>query len=252
VNGTDIPVLHALASRPVLRRLLRPVAAFLTVVGLGAGGFSALGDVGLVDATFWLLDPTSIELHFQTHDGPAQAVKAFAIVVLSGQIVAGLWIGETFLSAAFGGQIQDELQHMRIEQTIAGLEQHVVVCGYGTFGRTIASSLQDADRDVVVIENQDAQFQHALDDELPVVQGDARRAETLLEAGVDRAGTVVGAIDDSMVNVQIAITASQLAPTVRLVVRAGGQMDEALARRAGADEVVVPEIVSGQQVSVNL
>lgn len=252
MNGRDLIGLPALVRRPILRRLLRPVVAFLAVVSAGAGGFSALGDVALVDAVFWLLDPTSIELHFQTHDGPVTLVKTFAIVVLTGQLVAGLWIGETFLSAAFGGQIQDELQHMKLEQTIDGFDRHVVICGYGTFGRTIAARLQETDRDVVVIENQDAQFQHALEDDVPAIQGDARRATTLADAGVDRAATIVGAIDDSKVNIQIAITASRLAPTARLVVRAGDQMDEALARRAGADEVVVPEILSGEQVSTNL
>lgn len=252
VNGHDIAVLHALAQRPILRRLLRPVITFLAVVAAGVWGFSTLGEIGVVDALFWLLDPTSIELHFQTHDGPVTLVKAYAIVVLTGQIVTGLWIGETFLSAAFGGQIQDELQHMNLERTIDELEMHVVVCGYGTFGRTIAARLQETDRDVVVIENQDAQFQHALDDDLPAINGDARRAETLTDAGVTRAATVVGAIDDSKVNIQIAITTSRLAPTARLIVRAGDQMDEALARRAGADQVVVPEILSGEEVSSTL
>lgn len=249
---SSIVGVSALARRPILRRLLRPLLALLAVVAVGAGGFSALGDVGLVDAVFWLLDPTSIELHFQTHDGPGTLVKAFAIAVLSGQLLAGLWIGETVISAAFGGQIQDELQHMRLEQTIADLDRHVVVAGYGTFGRTIAARLRAADRDVVVIEQTDAQYEHAIEDDVPVVRGDARRAETLTDANVARASTVVGAIDDTTVNIQIAITATQLAPTAHLVVRAGDQMDEALARRAGADEVVVPEILSGERVCESL
>ncbi|GAA0197309.1 hypothetical protein GCM10009000_008690 [Halobacterium noricense] len=225
---------------------------FALIVVAGMVGFSTLDGVGIVDALFWLLDPTSIELHFQNHDGPATFIKAYAIVILSGLIVASLWIGETLFSAAFGGQIQTELKQMQLERNIKELDDHIIICGYGTFGKTIAARLRDADREVVIVEQQDAQYQRAIDDGVLAVSGDARREETLTDAGVKRADTVIGAIDDSNANIQISIAASQLAPTVTLVVRAGDQRDEALARRAGADEVVIPEVVSGEQVCTNL
>jgi len=244
--------LRALVHRPLLRRLLRPVLAFVGVVTAGVAGFSAAAGVGLVDALFWLLDPTSIELHFQTHDGPVTLVKAYAIVVLSGLVVAGLWIGETLFSAAFGGQIREENEHMQRKRDIETCDGHVVVCGYGTFGRTIAAQLRDAGRAVVVVERQESQFERAVDDGVLAVHGDARREDALTDAGVERAEAVVGAIDDSKANVQISIAASRLSPAARLVVRAGDERDEALARRAGADEVVVPEVVSGERVSTTL
>ena len=244
--------LRAVVQRALLRRMVRPVVGFGCVVVAGVAGFTTLAGVGIVDALFWLLDPTSIELHFESHDGPARLVKGYAIVVLSGLVVTGLWIGETLLSGAFGGQIQTELRQMQIQQTIEELEDHVVVCGYGTFGQTIAAGLGERDRDVVVVEQHDEQFERAVEDGLLAVSGDARQDETLQDAGVEHARTVIGAIDDTNANVQIGIAASQLAPTVELVVRAGDQMDEALARRAGADEVIVPEVVSGKQVTETL
>lgn len=42
---------------------------------------------------------------------------------------------------------------MQIEQNIETLEDHIIICGYGTFGKTIAAQLRDADREVVVIEH---------------------------------------------------------------------------------------------------
>lgn len=251
MDRRTVPVAAAVR-RPLLRQMLRPVAAFAAVVAAGAVGFSALGGVGVVSALFWLLDPTSIELHFRDHQGPERLVKGYAIVVLSGVVVAGLWIGETLLSAAFGGRIQRELKEMQIERTVDGLDGHVVVCGYGTFGKTIAARLDETDRDVVVVERKGAQYRRAIDDEMLAVNGDARREETLAAANVARAKTVVGAIDDSNANIQIAMAASQLAPTVRLIVRAGDEMYESPARRAGADEVIIPEVASAEQVTAML
>jgi len=196
MNGSG-SLLGAFAQRSLLRRMLRPVVAFATVVVAGVAGFSTVDGVGVVDALFWLLDPTSIELHFRTHDGPATLVKAYAIVVVSGLVVAGLWIGETLLSAAFGGRIQEELRDMQLEGKIEALDDHVVICGYGTFGRTVASRLHESDREVVVVEQQDEQYRRAIEDGVLAVNGDARREEVLIDAGVKRADTVVGAIDDS-------------------------------------------------------
>jgi len=244
--------LRTAAQRPLLRRLLRPVAAFAAVVALGVAGFSSLDGVGVVDALFWLLDPTSIELHFQAHAGPETLAKGYAVVVLSGLVVTGLWIGETVFSAAFGGQIQSEFKQMQIERAIDEAEGHIIICGYGTFGKTVAASLRDDERDVVVIERDEAEYRRAVDDDFLAVHGDARREGTLTEAGVKRAVTVVGAIDDSNANIQIAMGASQIAPTVRLVVRVGDEMYEPLARRAGADEVIIPEIASARQVTADL
>jgi hypothetical protein len=238
--------------RSLLRRLARPVFAFVGLVAAGVVGFVTLGGVGVVNALFWLLDPTSIELHFQTHDGPATLVKGYAIVVLTGLVVAGLWTGETVLSAAFGGQIQEELTRMQIAQRIEDLEDHVVVCGYGTFGQTVAAQIGDTDTPVVVLEREADQYEQALDDGHLALEADASREETLTDAGVKRADTVIGAIDDTNANIQIAVLASQLAPTVRLIVRAGDRQDETVARRVGADEVIIPEVVSGKQVCERL
>ena len=235
--------------RPLLRRALVPIAAFGTVVGAGVVGFSVLGGVGLIDAAFWLVDPTSIELHFEAHDGPETLTKAYAILVTLGLVLTGLWIGETALSVTFGGHLQEQLRRMQTDRAIDDLEDHAVVCGYGMFGRTVTSRLRERGEDVVVIERDDAEYERVLGDGTLALQADARREGVLRDAGIERARTVVTAIDDSNANIQIAILVSQIAPTVHLVVRVGDEMYEPLARRAGADEVVIPEVVSGEKVT---
>ncbi|KYH26228.1 hypothetical protein HAPAU_13230 [Halalkalicoccus paucihalophilus] len=147
--------------------------------------------------------------------------------------------------------MQEELRYMQTDRATDDLEDHVIICGYGMFGRTIADRLDDDGESVVVIELDEAEFERALDDGVLALQGDARREETLHEVGI-RARTLVTAIDDSNANIQTAITAGQIAPTVRLVVRVGDAMYEPLARRAGADEVIIPEVVSGERVTESL
>lgn len=233
-----------LLDRPVLRRLGLPLGAFLAVVLAGVAGFVALADVGVVEAAFWLLDPTSIELH-----GAGRTVKAYAVVVFVGLVVTGLWIGETVAVAAFGGQIGGQIQRMTVQREIDGLTGHVIVCGHGMLGRTVANRLRESGRPVVVVELDRAEYDRLTDEGTLAVNADARREEVLNQVGIERASALVAAVDDSNTNIQIAINASQLSPSVDVTVRVGDEMYEQLARRAGADTVVIPEVVSGEEVS---
>ncbi|WP_436347481.1 potassium channel family protein [Natronorubrum sp. FCH18a] len=238
-----------LFDRPILRRTLAPISAFGTIVIAGVLGLSALANVGFVEATFWLVDLTSIDLHFEDHAGPERATKAYAIAVTVGLVCSGLWIGETVVTEAFGGRIRTEVSQATMQRRIENSDDHVIVCGYGMFGRTIANRLAQAGRTVVVIEIDDDHAERVREDGHLLVVGDARRERVLRSAGLDRATKLVAAIDDSNVNIQITIVSGTAASTPEILVRVGEEMYESVAKEAGADEVIIPEVVSGERVT---
>jgi voltage-gated potassium channel len=234
--------------RPVLRRALVPVLSLGVVAALTSSAFVLLTGIHPVDSVFWLMSPDSISLYFRETSGPERTVKAVAIIGRLGIVVAGLWIGQTVVSVLFGGQITEELKQMQQERTIEGLEDHTVVCGYGMFGQTVVNQVKSNNHDVVVIERSQDVIDEA-DEDVLVVNGDARQASVLRDAGVDRAETVVAAVDDSHINIEVSIAARALAPDAELVARIGEQEYAQLARRAGADSVVIPEVMSGQDIA---
>jgi len=230
-----------------LKRAILPITVFLLVCVIGIAGFVYFEGVSLVVAAFWLLDPTSMELY-----GVGDDVRAFSLLVVISLILSTLWIGESVLGAVFGGQVQEELKRMQTKRHIDEMADHMIVCGYGSFGRTIANTLSNAGRNVVVIEQDEHRIEAVREDDIPAIRGDARMEGPLEEAGVEQAEALVGAIDDSNANIEIAILSSQLAPDVRVIVRVGNQRYSKLARRAGADNVIIPEIRSGQDVSQSI
>jgi len=234
-----------------IRAAAVPLAAFGATVLVGVAGFVALNGISVVDAAFWLLDPTSIELYFEHHAGPERATKAFAVAVFVGLVLSGIWVGESAIDAAVDGRLRRELRRMQTQRAIDDCSDHVVICGHGMFGRTVAQQLSERGRAVVVVEDDPDERERMADDAL-VVGGDARREEVLRQAGVDRADAVVAAIDDSNANIQIGVTASQIAPESHLVVRVGDEMYKSTAHRVGADRVVIPEVVSGTDLSADL
>lgn len=241
-----------LSKRPLLRRALLPMVVFFGVVAVTIVGFVALAGIDVVEAAYWLITPENIGIYFRDTEGPETATKGFAVVSRLAQIVTGLWIGQTVASALFGGQLTEELKRVTQEKKIATFSDHVVICGYGMFGETVAYQLNEAGTDVVVIEQDDDKVSQVERDGHLVVDGDARQETTLERAGIEDAATVVAAIDDSNVNLQISVLASQLAPDATLIVRVGEQTYASTARRAGADTVVIPEIMSGSDIAGEL
>jgi voltage-gated potassium channel len=237
------------ANRPVLRRALFPVLSFGAVAAATSLAFILLAGVHPVEAVFWLISPASIGLYFEETTGPERVVKTVAVMGRSGLVIAGLWIGQTVVAALFGGQITEELKRMQQEREIEKLENHTVVCGYGMFGRTVVRQLDGGTSDIVVIEQDPDIVVEAEREDHLVIDGDARQESVLKRAGADRAETVVAAVDDSNVNIQIAIVVRELAPNAELVVRIGEQEYAQLARRAGATSVVIPEVMSGENIA---
>ncbi len=127
--------------------------------------------------------PHEHRLHVQSHDGPARLVKGYAIVVLTGLVVAGLWTGETALSAAFGGQIRRsshaQLAHRSRNWTTTS----------SSWLRDVRTDRRGADRRhgtrVVVIE-QPMDVRRALDDGHLALEADASR-EDARQLGCQRA-----------------------------------------------------------------
>lgn len=233
----------------LLRRAAYPIITFVAVVVAGVVGFVTLADIGFIEAAFWLRNPTSIELHFDDGGTTERATKAFSVVITALLVLSSAWIAQSVLSAAFGGTISEEVRKVRVKNEISELEDHVIVCGYGMFGRTVADRLKKKGVDVVVVERDTAVYDEATSEDLLAVQGDVRSEEVLKSVGVERARSVVGAVDDSNVNIETAIVVSQVAPDCSMVVRVGDEMYESLARRAGADEVVIPEVLTGENIT---
>ena len=107
---------------------------------------------------------------------------------------------------------------------------HVIICGMGKVGYRVALELLKLGREVVAVDsNPDGRFiEKALALDIPVIIADARRAETLVKAGVEQADAVIPCTDDELANLDIALDARELNPQAKIVMR---MFDPDLAQR---------------------
>ncbi len=107
---------------------------------------------------------------------------------------------------------------------------HVVVVGVGKVGYQIIKGLLELRESVVAVDQ--ASESLLIDDirdlGVPVIQGNARYQKTLEQAGVAQARAVILATNDDLANLDSGLTARDINPKARIVLRL---FDETLARK---------------------
>lgn len=109
---------------------------------------------------------------------------------------------------------------------------HYVVVGVGKVGIRIIQGLVKLGQSVVVVEREkESPFLDEIHElGVPVITGDGRLRTTLEQASVARAQAVILATDDDLANLDSALTARDINPNVRIVMR---MFDETLATKVG-------------------
>ncbi len=101
------------------------------------------------------------------------------------------------------------------------MNDHIVLIGLGHLGYRVTQRLHEMGKNVVVVELNLGKHTTAAAREMgiPVIQGDARNPGALEAANIKDARTIILASQEDAMNLQIALRARSLNPTVQVVIR---------------------------------
>jgi voltage-gated potassium channel len=240
------------ADREVLADIWRLRLA-LALVGAGVVygtlGYALIEKWPLHDALYMTVITISTvgfaEIHPLSNTG-----RAFTMTV----ILAGA--GSVFYSmgVAFELLLSERFRHWRahrkMQEEIREMRGHYIICGYGRIGQQVVDDLREADLPYLVIDSKPERWQLLQENNVPFVDGDATLDETLLEAGIEHAKAVVGALNDDASNMMMTVTARGLNPQLFIIARAALPESEKKLMRAGADDVISPYKVGARHISL--
>ena len=223
------------------------LAAILVTATVGTAGYMIMGwPVG--DAAYM----TGITLttvgyrEVRELDGLGRAWTVIVAVAGVGIIFGTVGIvAETVLSEAVSGRREAK----RMTEAIERLSGHMILCGYGRVGSTVARELDHVHEQFVVIDINAASLAAAQEDGHLVVMGDATADAVLRQAGIERARGLITTIDSDANNVYVTLSARSLNPGLFVVARANQEGSEAKLVQAGANRVVSPYMRAGRQIA---
>ena len=134
------------------------------------------------------------------------------------------------------------------------MDQHVVVIGYGTKGRSAIGTLvgNGFDREgIVVVDPGGVALEDASRDQLVAVAGDATRRGVLRQAGVEKATHVIITTDRDDSNVLVTLTVRQLNPDAWIVASVREHENVPLMRQSGADSVITSSDAVGRLLGLS-
>ena len=129
---------------------------------------------------------------------------------------------------------------------------HVIVAGLGNVGFRVVEELRQAGVPVVVLErDREGPFVGGMEQQVPLLVGDARLVSVLEQAHVQGARSILAVTGDDAVNLSICLTAKEMSPKTRTVVRL---FDAEFARKVeesplidaalGASRIAAPKFVA--------
>ena len=173
----------------------------------------------------------------------ARLINAFVITPLRIAFLV-LLIGTTLEVLASQGR-----EMFRVARWRKNMDQHVVVIGYGTKGRSAVDTLVNngTSRDaVVVVDPGSVAQEEAHADGLAIVTGDATRREVLRRAHVGSARQVIITTARDDTTVLATLTVRQLNPDAYIVAAVREADNVPLVRQSGADSVITSSDAVGR------
>ena len=239
----------------ITRRLMMALAILLLVVGVvlvDRDGYRDASEepLGIVDAFYYATVTLSTTGYGDITPATDAARLVNVLVVTPARVLFLIILVGTTLEVL----TERSREQFRIRRWRSRVRRHVVVCGYGTKGRSAVDALLDDGtplEDIVVVERDGGAVREAVARGLAVVQGASTRAATLQQAGVAEARAVVVATNADDAAVLTVLTARDLAPDAWIVAAVRESENVPLVKQSGADQVVVSSETAGRLLGLS-
>ena len=171
----------------------------------------------------------------------------FLIIFSIGIFAYGISMVSRFV---FEGELQRYFKYRKVEKKIELLRDHVIVCGFGRNGKQACEQLESHGQQFVAIEIDEKIIAEMRDiNNLLFVEGDATKDEVLIQAGISNAKAIITSLPNDAANVFVVLTARELNPRLKIISRASEDSSEGKLKRAGANNVIMPDKIGGTHMA---
>ncbi len=180
-------------------------------------------------------------LHFQG--------RVFTIVLLLVGVMTFFFATTEIIRGIVSGELHTLLGKRLMEQNLAAMKQHIIVCGYGRIGRAVCQELARQKVPFVLVERHEDIIRDFQMPQAVALTGDATADEVLKKAGIDRARALITVAATDADNLYITMSARLLNENLFIVARAEQPAAEQKLVRAGANRVVSPHTLGGLKMT---
>ncbi len=228
--------------------LLTGILLFILLLLIGVVGYIYLLHLNLIDALYMTVITVST-VGYREVTTMNTAAKLFSIFMILGGLA---FVGYTFTSLVTfltEGKLRQAWRERKMNNKIAALEKHYIVCGAGETGQNVIAQLHAGGVPFVVIDFREEKVRELHERGILAIFGDPTHESLLEQAGIRRAEGLISALPSDTENVFTVLTARYLNKDLYIISRAIEVHAREKLTMAGADRTISPNEIGGRRMA---
>lgn len=200
----------------------------------------------IFDSLYWVIQTIPM-LGYGDITPSTQTGKVVTIIlVIIGVLI--LSIITSFITSLYMEYILKfkSLQEEKMKKEIKKLKNHHIICGFGRLGKNVAEELHKRDVSFVIIEKDKEKVENK---GYKTICGDATEEETLKNANIEQASSIIILTPSDAENLYITMTARELNPNLNIISRVSEEESKKRLIKAGANKIISPYEISGSRIA---
>lgn len=218
------------------------------VLFIGILGFRIIADYTWIDAIYMTVI-TITTVGFEEVNPLDNTAKIFTVfLILSSVVIVGYAISIITEYILSRNNLED-IKQRKMQKEIEAMKNHIIICGFGRNGKQAARKLRTYNKPFVIIEKEKEIIERLQEENVPFVLGNANEDETLIEAGIERASTLISALPSDADNLFVVLSARQINSKMTIISRASQETSYNKLKLAGANNVILPDKIGGDHMA---
>ena len=213
----------------------------------GIVGSYFIMDLNLVDSIYYAVI-TMATVGYGDYIPHTGIEKIFATTLALGGVAVLAYVFNVMLTN-FQEKMSKYSQGARKLKAIEVMEDYYIICGYGRVGKVVFEELTDRNQNVIIIDK-DKEICDSIEerDNVVVINDDAIENDLVAKLSGDKCRSVIICTGDDVNNLFIVLTVRETNPNAWIVSRASKLDNIKRLKKAGADKIVCPEIIGGEDM----
>lgn len=221
----------------------------ILVTFIGIIGFMTLEGHTFIDA-FYQTIITMSTVGFGEVTPFSEETKIFVSFLIITSLGTFAYAISTITSHFVSGDYKKYYKDYKAMKKIDDLSNHTIICGYGKVGKQTLATIEFHKKDFVVIEsNPEIIKEIKKNNTFNIIEGDASKDEVLIAAGIKKAKSLIAVLPSDADNLFVVLTAKALNSNLNIISRASIESSVNKLKIAGADNVVMPDILGGNHMA---
>lgn len=240
---------YTLFNYKYFRKVYIALIMLIGIILIGVTGFILIEDYTISEAIYMTVITVST-VGFNEVRPLSEEGRLFTAILIIFSFSTFVYAVTSISNYILDGEYKIYFKDLRVNKTVSKLSNHTIICGFGRNGKQATHELKSHHREFVVIEkDKDLIDTLRAAHDIPFVDGDATLEKHLEKAGIHEASALITTLPKDADNLFVVLTAREMNPNLLIISRASNDNTDSKLRRAGANNVIMPDKIGGAHMA---